>query len=112
MLMMLMELHVKLRNERERRNWTQKYLCTLIGINPTTYSNWEQGSRKPDLEALIKLADLYEITLDKLVGRDFNQHKQSVNVDLELLQFFSEVQAATNQKRDEIIRYWRYINQN
>lgn len=104
---MLMELPKNLRDERERRNWTQKHLSEIIGVKASTYSNWEQGTREPNLQQLISLANLYELSLDQLVGRKYNPKPDQV-----LQQFIAEVQVSSTQKRNEIIKYWNYINQN
>lgn len=44
-------------------------VAELLEIAPQTYSGYETGRHTPSLEKLIQIADLYGITLDKLVGR-------------------------------------------
>ncbi|WP_179223904.1 helix-turn-helix domain-containing protein [Paenibacillus tyrfis] len=105
-----MNLHINLRIEREKREWTQKSISKKLGVAASTYSNWEQGNREPDLEVLIKLADIYQIPLDQLVGRNFTSPLK-ISVDLDLLQFFAEVQAAREDQRKEIVRYWKFMNE-
>ncbi|WP_197483485.1 helix-turn-helix domain-containing protein [Paenibacillus elgii] len=106
-----MDLHINLRIEREKREWTQKSISNKLGVAASTYSNWERGERQPDLEVLIRLADIYQISLDQLVGRSFIPVPRKISVDLDLLQFFAEVQAAQEKQRNEIIRYWRFMNE-
>ena len=38
-------------------------------VSKTTLSNWESGRRVPSVEALEKLADLYGVSVDYLLGR-------------------------------------------
>jgi MerR family transcriptional regulator, light-induced transcriptional regulator len=58
---------------RKKKGYTQKELAQLLGIGQTTVANYEQGTRIPDAEKLQKMADLFEVTLDYLVGREENE---------------------------------------
>ncbi|PAD70024.1 hypothetical protein CHH83_05710, partial [Bacillus sp. 7586-K] len=41
-----------------------------LGIKTvSTYANWEYGIRQPDNEMLVKIAELYGVTTDYLLGR-------------------------------------------
>ncbi len=71
------ELSDKLRMYRKRNGITQKKLALEIGIVQTAVANYETGKRNPDLETLIKLADFFNTSLDKLTGRDFNKSQTS-----------------------------------
>lgn len=52
-----------------RGNKTQQQLADEWHISQKTYSNYENGFRKPDIDMLIFIADYYHISLDYLVGR-------------------------------------------
>lgn len=65
-----MSLGKRLKIEREKRNWSQKYVAERIGITNTVLSNYERDYRDPDTETLKKLADLYEVYVDYLLGRN------------------------------------------
>ena len=54
---------------RREYNLTQKQLATMLSLKQTTYSGYERGWHEPNIETLIKIADFYGITLDRLVGR-------------------------------------------
>ena len=54
---------------RKKRNLSQKNVEFLTGIDRTTISAYETGKREPSIENLIKLADLYNVSLDQLFGR-------------------------------------------
>ena len=41
-----------------------------IGMNPRTYTNYEQGNRSMDVEVLWQLADALNCTVDELIGRE------------------------------------------
>lgn len=64
-----MSLGFRLKKEREKRGWSQKYIAEKVGITNTVLSNYERDYRDPDTETLKKLADLYEVSIDYLLGR-------------------------------------------
>ncbi|WP_426447651.1 helix-turn-helix domain-containing protein [Paenibacillus sp. S-38] len=64
-----MSLGKRLRIERERNGWSQLYVAEKLGITNTVLSNYERDYRDPDTETLKKLADLYEVSADYLLGR-------------------------------------------
>lgn len=55
---------------RTSHSLTQKQAATAINIKQYNLSDYETGRALPDIETLIKLADLYEVTLDDLCCRD------------------------------------------
>lgn len=58
---------------RKQNKLTQADVAKVISVAPTTYLGYEKGTSEPSLETLCKLADLYQISLDELIGRDFAQ---------------------------------------
>ena len=49
---------------------TQEELSYKLGGSKNLVSNYENGISTPDILTLIKLADIFDITLDALVGRE------------------------------------------
>ena len=60
----------RLKTLRKEKKLTQKELAEQIGIKQNSYSDWETGKTEPSFENLIKLADLFGISLDWLFGRE------------------------------------------
>ncbi|MFI1023351.1 helix-turn-helix domain-containing protein [Streptomyces olivaceus] len=58
----------RLRDLRRRHGLTLAALAEETGINESTLSRLEGGSRKPTLEMLLPLAEVYAVPLDELVG--------------------------------------------
>jgi MerR family transcriptional regulator, light-induced transcriptional regulator len=78
----------RIKELRKLKGYTQKELASLLGIGQTTVANYEQGTRVPDAEKLNKIADLFEVTLDYLLGRSekispSNKEVKSKVIDLE-----------------------------
>lgn len=61
-------LGLKLLELRQLHNLTQKQLCEALNIGRSTYSYFETGSRMPDIETLILIAQYYNVSLDELIG--------------------------------------------
>ena len=55
---------------RKLLNITQEELSYKLGGSKNLVSNYENGISTPDIWTLIKLADIFDITLDELVGRE------------------------------------------
>ena len=62
-------LQNELKRYREKYNYSQEEIAEKINITQSAYSNYEKGKRLPNIEILIKLADIYDISLDILTGR-------------------------------------------
>lgn len=64
------KFHKKLKVLRKKKGLTQQQIADEIGVNRGSYSNWEKGKREPSFKNLVKLADLLEVSLDSLFGRE------------------------------------------
>lgn len=60
----------RLRLLRKARHLSQVRLAELLGINPRTYNRWEKGTSTPQLDTVIKIADVLQVSMDELVGRE------------------------------------------
>ena len=52
---------------RLAKGMTQAQLAEAIGVKPTQIANWEQGTRKPKVGALMKIADALGIDWTTLI---------------------------------------------
>ena len=59
-----------LKDMRIRNKYNQEDIAEQLGVTKQTISNWEKGKRTPDINHLIKLANIYQVTLDSLIGID------------------------------------------
>lgn len=64
-----MAKYERLRNIREDLDLTQEEIGKKLCISQRAYAHYESGTRDIPVEILIKLADLYNVNLDYLVGR-------------------------------------------
>ena len=54
---------------RKMHDMTQGDLALILGGKKSLVSNYENGYSTPDIYTLIKLADVFDVSLDELVGR-------------------------------------------
>ncbi|MBJ7933475.1 helix-turn-helix domain-containing protein [Bacillus cereus] len=60
----------RLKEEREKRNWSQNDLAEKIHVSRQSVSKWETGKNYPSIEIIIHLSDLFDITIDELLRSD------------------------------------------
>lgn len=63
---------MKLKELRNSEQKSSEELAKLLDISIQAYYKYENGKAEPNIQNLIKLADFYNVTLDYLVGRPFN----------------------------------------
>lgn len=66
-----MDLKDSLKAMRVEHSITQEQLAKKLNISLKTVSHWETGYTEPSITQLIAIADLYSVSLDELVGRNF-----------------------------------------
>ena len=66
---MIKLLNKRLKDLRKKNNVMQKEVAKVIGVSVQAYSNYELGKRFPDIDAIPKLADYFDVTTDYLLGR-------------------------------------------
>ncbi len=65
-----MEIGKKLKDARISSGFTQENVAEKINVSRQTISNWENEKSYPDIISVIKLSDLYSISLDNLLKGD------------------------------------------
>ncbi len=69
----------RLREIRMKRGFTQQKLADSVDIALRSYQCYETGTRTPCYDLLICLADILDVSLDYLMGRDeFMRDRKSV----------------------------------
>ena len=63
-----------MRRYRTEHNYTQKKIADYLGLDRTTYSKYETAQRKPELDVIMKLASLYNVSVDDFL-KDFFAEK-------------------------------------
>ena len=72
-----MQIGTRLAELRKKYKYTQKQLAEALNLSQQVVSNIERNATAPDLEFLKGAADLYNISLDELIGRKYNLPKKN-----------------------------------
>lgn len=67
-----MMYYPRLRDLREDHDLTQDQLVAILGMHKTTYTNYEQGKREIPFNLVIRLAKLYNVSIDYIAGLTSN----------------------------------------
>lgn len=98
-----MEFHERLKAIREKKDIKQKDAADKVGIKNNTLSSYESGDRKPDYDTLIKLADLYEVSVEYLLRGKNIEKEESGNL------FFFDMKGLTGEEIEDIKRHIDYV---
>ncbi|WP_144510582.1 helix-turn-helix domain-containing protein [Bacillus sp. FJAT-22090] len=70
----------KIKEERLKHEMSQQQLGELLRISRQSISKWERGEGYPGIESLIKLSEVFDITIDELLKGD-NHLKEKIIED-------------------------------
>lgn len=68
-----MTLGEKLLKLRKAQGWSQEELAGRIGVSRQALSRWEAGNAMPDVERVVLLSDLFGVSTDYLLRKDWTQ---------------------------------------
>lgn len=66
----MIDLSKNIKQLRIDKGVEKSRLLTYLGVTARTYDRYEDGTRKPDIETLLKIADYYDCSLDYLVRKE------------------------------------------
>ena len=66
----MIQIGEKLKELRIAEGFTQQELADKLQVGRVNYTRYETNVCRPDYETLVAIADLYDISLDELFGRD------------------------------------------
>lgn len=58
---------------RKKADLSQKDLCRIVGCATQTYSGYENGHHEPNIETLVRLAHIYNISVDYIIGTRYDE---------------------------------------
>ena len=71
----------RLRSMRMKHNFTQQNLADMLMLSLNAYQKYEQSERFPSSDILVRLADILDVSIDWLLGRDEWLTSHGVSVD-------------------------------
>ncbi|MEW4318945.1 helix-turn-helix transcriptional regulator [Bacillus thuringiensis] len=107
----------RLKELRKLNDLSMRQLGEMIGVPPTNISNWENVGSEPDYSTLIKLANIFDVSTDYLVGRshefDTLEDKKKKEISIlaqELYDEFNEIPSVRRKKvSEDLIKYIQFL---
>lgn len=65
----------RLKELRIENNYSQYEIADMIGIAQVTYSHYELGKRSVSIQNLVKIAQIYNVSVDYLLGLSDNKNR-------------------------------------
>jgi len=62
--------NIRLNETRKMRGYTAQQVTDMLVVSLSTYRKYESGHRSPNLETLVKIANILEVSTDYLLCRD------------------------------------------
>lgn len=100
----------RLTSLREDKGWSKTYVAKRIGLaSMQTYANWEYGRTEPDFAMVSKLADLFHVSADYLLGiKDNKTNDKDADLDKAIDHAMSfDGRPVTDHDRKVMKRLWK-----
>ncbi len=115
----------RLKDLRDELRIDQKEMGKKLNVSQSAYGYYEQGRNEPSLETLVKIAQIFDVTTDYLLGLS-NTRENPVyysvsdkvslsSTEMETLQqmkatsFLDELSQDPLKNVDRLYRYWKFI---
>lgn len=92
----------RLRLLREARKITQTRLAELLEVNPRVYNRWERGTATPQFDTVVRIADILQVSLDELAGRDPLMTEPKIH-NIELLNLYQQVDSLPDADQQALV---------
>jgi transcriptional regulator with XRE-family HTH domain len=92
----------RIKQLRKQRNWTQKELATKIDVRFPQLNKYEGGLHTPPMEKLIKMAEVFDTTIDFLLTGDRSEQRPMHN--LRLLERFQALEEFNAEDQEAVIK--------
>lgn len=74
-----MELGNKIKYYRGEKEFSQEALAERVYVSRQTISNWENNKSYPDINSIVLLSEIFEISIDNLIKGDVELMKKEIN---------------------------------
>lgn len=71
-----MDIGENIQRLRLKANLTQTQLAESIGVTQSAVYYWEKGKREPNTETILKLLNIFHISLDELYGIEIDETEE------------------------------------
>ena len=71
----------KLIQLRKQKGWSQEELAEKLDVTRQSVSKWESMQSVPDLERILQISDMFDVSLDYLLKENNEKTEDTSNVD-------------------------------
>lgn len=101
-------MSTQLKQLRKSMNLTQQQVADRLGITRQAYNHYETQRRSPDTKTLMKLADLYSCTIDRLVG--YEPYARPHSPQMSAVPILGSVRAGNDHLVSEEYEGYEYVD--
>ena len=98
----LKDFGLRVKTLRKQKKWTQKELAAKFDVRPAHLNKYESGLHTPPIEKLIKLAEIFDTTLDYLLTGSSSEDRPLHN--LRLLERFRALEEFSAEDQEALIK--------
>lgn len=102
---MIIDLAVRLKQLRLDKQLRQEQVARLVGVSKGAISAYETDIRQPSYEVLIRLANLYRVSVDYLLGRTDDRTLDISGLTAHEVAMITELVASMSAKNQKIGEY-------
>lgn len=105
----------RIKDLRKANKFKQTELCKMLGVTQGALSGWESGRYEPDIKSLNKMSEIFNVSVDYLLGnteiKDKPTNIKSLVVSDDDIKFalFEGEKEITDQMYEEVKRFAKYI---
>ena len=110
----IMNFGSRVRQLRLEKNMPQKELALYLRVSTGTVCNYENNVHFPDDAALVRLADLFDVSLDYLLCRTDNRQgvqvlNRPISADYSIGNLIDEIVSLDSQNQNLVRQYTEYL---
>ncbi|WP_244863657.1 helix-turn-helix domain-containing protein [Paenibacillus cisolokensis] len=90
----------------QKSGWTQEQLAAKLNVAKSTISQYENNINEPDLQMLVQMANLFNVSVDYLLGREMYDQAQAGKAEPNIRERLTEEETAYLDESLKLYRKW------
>ena len=102
----------RIKQLRKENEWTQLELSQKLNCALSSIAMYEKGERKPSLEILIRLSEIFNCSIDYLLCKSDIRNLNEINLTAEEIDFAKKVKPLSKQNKELLQNMIETLNKN
>jgi transcriptional regulator with XRE-family HTH domain len=99
-----------LKELRTQKQITQQELADFLKVNRNAISRYESGEREPDISTLLKISEFFDVSVDYLIGNNFESSIDTTNNNSdEKKSFLPGIDELTPENKEDLKKYFELL---